>query len=80
MADEIWNSLMRFHREVAVPEIVGPLRDEIASSRREALSNFDALYTRFDRLESDYQSLDAAVSRVEEKLDHVALRSELLGE
>jgi len=55
MSDELWNTLVRFHREVAVPEIAGqfaPLREEIAAHRRETNAHFDAIYKRFDRLES----------------------------
>jgi hypothetical protein len=68
MADELWNTLLKFHREVAAPEIVGPLREEIASGRGEMLSHFDGVYKRFDRLESEYYALSAAVKRLEEKL------------
>jgi predicted nucleic acid-binding Zn-ribbon protein len=84
MADELWNTLLRFHREVAAPSIIEPLREEIAAFRRETLSHFDAVYKRLDRLENEYQALRAAVERLEErmtaveqKLDRMALRSEL---
>jgi hypothetical protein len=54
MADELWSTLLRFHREVALPEIdrvVGaPLRDDLATFRRDMQSNFDALLSAFDRL------------------------------
>jgi hypothetical protein len=40
--------------------IVGDLRDE-------TLSHFDAIYKRFDRLESEHYSLAAAVERLEER-------------
>ena len=89
MADELWNTLMRFHREVALPdiraEIAVPLREEMAAFRRETNGHFDAIYKRLDRLESEYQALNAAVRRIEERLaaveqqlDRMALRSELL--
>ncbi len=68
MADELWNTLLKFHREVAAPEIVLPLRDEIGSVRGEMLSHFDAMYKRFDRLESEYHAFSAAVRRIEGKL------------
>ena len=68
MADELWNTLLRFHREVAAPEIVAPLREEIEARHRETQSNFDAVWKRFDRLESEYQALKAAVARIEDHL------------
>jgi hypothetical protein len=71
MADELWNTLLKFHREVAVPEIVGTLREEInsavASLRRETKANFDAVWKRFDRLESEYQALNSAVKRIDQR-------------
>ena len=69
MADELWNTLLKFHREVAAPEIAGLLREEIASVRGEMLSHFGAMHKRFDRLDSEYQALGAALKRIEEKLD-----------
>jgi predicted nucleic acid-binding Zn-ribbon protein len=85
MAEELWNTLLKFHREVAAPEIIGPLREEIAAFRRETNGHFDAIYKRLDRLESDIRHVSAAVRRVEErlaaaeqKLDRMAPRSELL--
>src|SRR5438105_2642354 len=92
MTDQLWNTLLKFHREVAAPEIIGTLREEIASLDRKTQANFDAVWKRFDRLESEYQALRAAVQRLEErvialevrvaaveqKLDRMALRSELL--
>lgn len=63
MPDELWNTLLRFHREVTVPEIVGqlsPLHEEIAAHRRETNAHFDAIYKRFDRLESEYQALSCS--------------------
>ena len=85
MAEELWNTLMRFHREVALPEIREELRDEIGAFRRETNAHFEAIYKRLDRLESEYQALSAAVRRVEErlaaveqKLGPMVVRSELL--
>jgi ATP-dependent helicase/DNAse subunit B len=61
--------LLHFHREVAVPEIVGTLREELASFKRETHANFDSVWKRFETLESEYHSLSAAVTRIEEKLE-----------
>ena len=89
MAEELWNTLMRFHREVALPEMraeIGvPIGEEMAAFRRETNAHFDAIYQRLLGLESEYHALTAAVQRIEErmtaveqKLDRMALRSELL--
>ena len=57
MADELWQTLLRFHREIAIPDLVEriviPLREQTAMFRRETMSHFDAMYARFDRLESE---------------------------
>ena len=56
MADELWNTLLRFHREVAVHDIeriVGNIVEpKITALRDEMITSFDAVYKRFDRLES----------------------------
>ena len=67
MASRLWDTLMKFHTEVAEPRIVGPLRQEVASFKRETQANFDAVWKRFDRLESEYQTLRVAVKRIEEQ-------------
>jgi predicted nuclease with TOPRIM domain len=85
MADGLWDTLLRFHREVAAPSIIEPLQAEIAATRDETLSHFHRIDQRLDRLESEYQALSAAMKRledrlaaIEQKLDRMALRSELL--
>lgn len=71
---ELIDVLMQFHREVVVPDIrrivgeaVGVIDLKLTSFRNETLSNFDAVYTRFDRLESEYGALSAAVKRIEQR-------------
>ena len=61
--------LLYFHRNVAVPEIVGTLREELVSFKRETQENFDAVWKHFEILDSEYHSLNAAVRRIEEKLE-----------
>lgn len=85
MPDELLNTLVRFHREVVLPDVERVVESAIGGFRDEMLTHFDALYKRLDRLESEYQALTAAVRGLEErvasldqKLDRMALRSELL--
>jgi len=40
---------------------IEPLRDELAAFGRETHANFDAVLSHFDRLESEYHALRAAV-------------------
>ena len=78
IADELWNTLLRFHREIALPDVdrivvsrIEPFRDELAGFKRETNANFDAVWKRFDRLESEYPSLTSAMKRVEQRLARV---------
>ena len=42
---------------------------EVGELRAEMYGQFDAVYQRFDRLETEYQMLVAGVRRIEERLD-----------
>ena len=60
MPDELLSVLTKFHREVVVPDIerivtdaVGVVDSRVTTLRGEMLSHFDAMYKRFDRLESE---------------------------
>jgi predicted nuclease with TOPRIM domain len=87
--DELLKTLMQFHREIVRPEFQ-EIRDEMKSMRAEMvtrdefLSHIDAIYKRFDRLETEYQSIRVALQRLEqrmavvgENIDKIAIRSEL---
>ena len=85
MAEDLLTVLTRFHREVVIPDMERLIDDRFTPLRDEMLSGFDAVYKRLDRLESEYQSLRAAVQRLEDgltvvgqKIDKMALRSELV--
>jgi hypothetical protein len=66
VANEQFKALMEFYREFIKPDL-----DEIRSSingmvtKAEMMSFMDDIYKRFDRLEAEFQSLNAAVRRVE---------------
>ena len=54
MADELWDTLMRFHREVALPDLFGatsPLREEMVAFRREVNAHFDKIFKLLDRVD-----------------------------
>lgn len=62
MADQplTFDTLVQFHRQVVLPDIerivgsrIAPVMSRIDALRDEMLSNFDAIYKRFDRLESE---------------------------
>jgi chromosome segregation ATPase len=83
MGDEpvTFSTLLRFHREVLVPDverIVGATEQRL---RDEMQAGFDALAQRLERLETEYQMLVAGLRRVEDRLDSIekrmALRTEL---
>lgn len=85
MADDLLETLTRFHREVVLPDLERTVASKIVPLREEMLANFDAVFKRMDQLESEYTALSAAVSRIEQrlgaleqKIDKLALRSELL--
>jgi polyhydroxyalkanoate synthesis regulator phasin len=83
--DELLSVLTRFHREVVVPDIERIVDGKITPLREDMLANFDAVFKRLDVLQSEYHALTAAVQRledrmaaVEQKIDKLALRSELV--
>lgn len=79
--DKLLAILARFHREIVLPDIervVGDLGEEM-SRRLGALGGcFSKIYKGFDRLETEYHALVTGLKRAEERLDKMALRSELL--
>jgi len=50
---------MRFHREVVRPDLEA-IRDELRGdmvTRAEFLTHMDAIYTRLDRLDTEYKAI-----------------------
>ncbi|HVT05444.1 MAG TPA: hypothetical protein VHL58_18950 [Thermoanaerobaculia bacterium] len=85
MAEDLLTVLTRFHREIVVPDLERVVDTRIAPLSEEMLTNFDAVFQRLERLDSEYHSLSAAMKRLEErmitvdqKIDKLALRSELV--
>lgn len=54
---------MRFHREVVAPEFQQLLDAQKTELRNEMLTGFDAVYKRFDRLETEMVMLRGAVTQ-----------------
>jgi uncharacterized protein involved in exopolysaccharide biosynthesis len=74
-----WPVLVRFHEDIIRPEIVD-LRskmDELAT-RDAMLTYVDGIYGRFDRLETEYYSLIAAVRRLETEMKQQNANMEVL--
>jgi len=68
--EDLVQVLTKFHREVVLPDIkrvVGDLRDEMNARFTSLDGDFDAIYQRFDKLETEYQMLLAGLKRVEER-------------
>ena len=85
---DLWSTLMRFHREVAMPEmremVSTAIDSGVGSLRNEMNAHFDAIYKRLERVETEITALHGAVRRledrlevVEQKIDRLALKSDL---
>jgi len=70
--DDLYATLMRFHREVVVPDFRDALETRISASEEklhnEAITIADGIYKRFDRVESEIVSLGAGITRLEERI------------
>jgi phage shock protein A len=51
----------------AVEDRIDGVASEVTGLRREMLSHFDAVYARFDRLETEYHALPNVVDRLEKR-------------
>ena len=69
--------LAKFHREVVLPDMQRIVGESETRLRDEIHTAFDALAQRLERLEIEYHMLVAGLKRVEERLDRVALKSEV---
>lgn len=74
MADDLIQTLTRFHREVVMPDVERAIAFKIDPFRDETISHLDAIYQRLGRLEDEYHLLVEAVRRLEERMDRVEAR------
>jgi hypothetical protein len=68
-------TLTQFHREVVLPDIerivdkrIGDLDHRLEVRFDDINRHFDAIYQRFEKLETEYHMLVAGLKRVEERL------------
>ena len=85
MRDDLIPILTEFHRQIVLPEIERIVTASETRLRDEMNARLDAIYQRFDRLETEYHMIVAGLKRIEERMDRLeqqlgklALRSELL--
>jgi hypothetical protein len=65
MANELFDTLMLFYREIIEPRF-DQLNERMDGmvTKSEMMGYMDDVYGRFDRLETEYQALTAAVRRL----------------
>lgn len=75
MAEDLIQTLTRFHREVVMPDVVRVIdrafEEKLTPFRDEVLTNFDAVYKRFDDLAIEYQALKGGMIRLEQRMDRL---------
>ncbi len=59
MAEDLIPILTRFHREVVLPDIQRIVGEAVDGLEGRMNAHFDAIYQRFDRLETEYHMLVA---------------------
>jgi predicted nucleic acid-binding Zn-ribbon protein len=76
--EELWQTLLRFHREIAMPDVRELVTSEIDRAvgglRNEMNTHFDGMYKRFEHIDSELTALRGGLKRVEERLDALEVR------
>ena len=78
MGDDLVPVLVKFHREVLLPDIRRVVAETEARLRGEMQTGFDALAHRLDRLETEYAMVKAGLQRLEERMDSLDHRLQLV--
>lgn len=68
MADDLIPVLTRFHREVLLPDVKRIVGEAVGELRAEMNAHFDAIYKRFDRLETRADGLQSRSRTLEERI------------
>jgi chromosome segregation ATPase len=66
--------LADFHQDIFLPDVQRIVAEAIAGSESRMQANFDAIFHKLHKLETEYQSLKAGLKRVEERLDRMVER------
>lgn len=74
MAEDLFQALIRYHREVVAPDLDQRFAEQKTELRNELLTGLDAVYKRFDRLETEMVMLRGAVTQLERRADAIEQR------
>ena len=74
MAEDLWQTLTRFHREIAMPEIEQMLDLRITPFRDEMNGHLDAIWKELRDLKQEYYAITAGLKRLEAKVDGIIVR------
>ena len=58
-------ALAQFHRELILPDVQRIVGEAIAGSERRMQANFDAIFHKLDKLETEYAAITVALARLE---------------
>ena len=70
--------LAQFHRQVILPDIERIVGSAVGQLRLDMSGHFDAVFARFERLESEYEMIKAGLQRIEGRLEGVEARLEVV--
>jgi predicted nucleic acid-binding Zn-ribbon protein len=68
VADDLFQVLMRYHREVVAPELQDRFDEQTRTLRNQALTDLDGIYKNFDTLRVEVTMLRGAVRETEQRL------------
>lgn len=71
MKNDRFQVLTQFHREVILPDVQRIVDEAYGKLRNEMYTQFDGVYMRFDRMESEYYALKSWMSRLDERLARI---------
>jgi hypothetical protein len=67
--EELWSILMRFNREVIAPDVHKIVNTAFGALQRDMYSHFDAIYKRFDNIDSELVAIKGGLKRLEARMD-----------